>query len=184
MSEEAEGFVCLGERSCGAWLTYLACVSGPVSNQHWFSPGRCGRRKCWLPGNVGADPSHFSYCCLTSVICFISETCAPLTTHLTCLAGACHECHLPLGTPHLCSQRARVQVEGNGPKSACTVLCERQPACHGPLGSSAKEVRSLSAGSTREEINHGPVLRGQALSPSKVGNESINRVLFQSCLSV
>lgn len=149
VSGEAEGFACLGERSCGAWLTYLACMSGPVSNQCWFSTGRCRRRKCWFPGNVGADPSHFSYCCLTSVICLISKTCASLTAHLTCMAGACHEHHLPLGTPHLCSQRARVQAEGNGPKSVCTVLCERQPACRGPLGSSAKEVRSLSsAGST------------------------------------
>lgn len=47
------------------------------------------------------------------------------------------------------AQMAQVQVEGIGPKSACTVLCERQPACHGPLGSSAKEVPGLSsAGST------------------------------------
>lgn len=53
MSGEAEGFFCLGERSCGAWLTYLACISGPVSSQCWFSTDRCGRRKCWFPGNAG-----------------------------------------------------------------------------------------------------------------------------------
>lgn len=39
MSEEAEGFVCLGERSYEAWLTYLApacqdCLK-PVLVQHW-----------------------------------------------------------------------------------------------------------------------------------------------------
>lgn len=134
MSGEAEGFACLGERSCGAWLTYLACVSGPVSNQCWFSTGRCGRRKCWFPGNVGADPSHFSYCCLTSIICFISETCAPLTTHLTCMAGACNECHLPLGIPHLCSQRPECRWKAVALK--VRVLCsvrDSQPVT-GPWG--------------------------------------------------
>lgn len=50
------------------------------------------------------------------------------------MAGACHECHLPLGTPHLYSQRAQVQVEGKGPK--VRVLCsvrDSQPVT-GPWG--------------------------------------------------
>lgn len=143
MSGEAECFACVGEKSCRAWLTYLACVSGPVSNQRWFSTGRCGRRQCWFPSNVVADPSHFSYCSLTSVTCLILET-----SQLISPAWLGPVVRVTCPWAHL-AQMAQVQVEGNSPISACTVLCERQPACHGPLGSSAKEVPGLSsAGST------------------------------------